>query len=296
MLLSVVVLDTIAQSPEWVEYCGLKKVLLYEDLPSDSAYRICYRMDSIYNGIPEYSILYDFLDYAIKCNHQEKTKELAFRLVNWRCWDYAFFDRPSFLAIKQTDYWPQLDSLSCAYKDKSIFKYYQKKLYEMQLSDQEYRKALHGQHTKEETDSIWRMVNITDSLNLAQLKELIALYGFPSWDKVGYSYAFFGWLIAQHADADFIHEYVEQMKKAVANNNANRKDLAYMIDRDLMNRNLPQLYGTQYVGVFLTDDYSESRLWPVENMEHLNDRREHMLLEPLDTTELKIYDPKELKP
>ena len=57
-----------------------------------------------------------------------------------------------------------------------------------------------------------------------------------------------------------------------------------------------ELYGTQTIGVFVTDNYSEPRLWPVEDMEHLNDRREHMLLEPLDTTKLKMYDPQELKP
>ena len=166
----------------------------------------------------------------------------------------------------------------------------------MQLSDQNCRKALHGEHTKEERDSIIRMINITDSINLAQLKELIALYGFPTWDKVGYSCAFYAWLIAQHSDSLFLHEYVEQLKIAVANDNANRKNLAYMIDRDLMNRNLPQLYGTQSFSVFLKDDYSEPRLWQVEDMMHLNDRREHMLLEPLDTTGLKIYNIDELKP
>jgi hypothetical protein len=34
----------------------------------------------------------------------------------------------------------------------------------------------------------------------------------------------------------------------------------------------------------------ENMLWPVENMEQLNARREHMLLAPMDTTGIKIYD------
>jgi len=295
-LLLVTFLGAFSQTPEWVEYCKLKKILLYEELPNDSAYQICCRMDSIYNGIPEYTILYDFLEYAIKCNQQEKTRELAFRLIGWRCWDYAFFDKPNFSSIKQTDYWSQLDSLSCAYRDRDSFYHYKKMLYDMQLSDQICRKAIHGEHTKEERDSIMRMIKITDSMNLAQLKELMALYGFPTWDKVGYPYAVYAWLIAQHSDSLFLHEYVEQLKIAVANGNANRKNLAYMIDRDLMNRNLPQIYGTQSISVFLTDDYREPRLWPVEDMMHLNDRREHMLLEPLDTTGLKIFNLEELKP
>jgi hypothetical protein len=34
----------------------------------------------------------------------------------------------------------------------------------------------------------------------------------------------------------------------------------------------------------------ENMLWQVENMEQLNARREHMLLPPMDTTGIKIYE------
>ena len=53
---------------------------------------------------------------------------------------------------------------------------------------------------------------------------------------------------------------LEQMKKAVADNNANPANLAYMIDRDLMYRDLPQLYGTQYIGVYTDDNTMENLL------------------------------------
>ena len=85
-------------------------------------------------------------------------------------------------------------------------------------------------------------------------------------------------------------EWVEYCRLRDADNNANPANLAYMIDRNLMNRGLPQLYGTQYIGVYTDDNTMENMLWPVENMEQLNARREHMLLAPMDTTELKIYD------
>ena len=48
--------------------------------------------------------------------------------------------------------------------------------------------------------------------------------------------------------------------------------------------------GTQYIGVYTDDNTMENMLWPVENMEQLNARREHMLLAPMDTTGIKIYD------
>jgi len=85
-------------------------------------------------------------------------------------------------------------------------------------------------------------------------------------------------------------EWTEYCRLRDEINHNDSTHLAYMIDRDLMNRNLPQLYGTQYIGVYTDDNMMENMLWPVENMEQLNARREHMLLAPMDTTGIKIYD------
>ena len=280
-----------AQTPEWVEYCRLRDEINHNDsLSQEAIFRMYCRMDSIYNGIPAYSDLSGFLKIAVVCNEQEKMKELAFRIVRWKGWDSRLFNQPEFSAVKQTDYWPKLDSLSCMTDEKQIYNDHIKKLYDMYVSDQQCRRALREDLTPEERDSIWKSIHQIDYQNLTQLKKLMDEIGFPSWEKVGYQYALCAWLIAQHADAEFLHEYVEQMKIAVADNNANPANLAYMIDRDLMNRGLPQLYGTQYIGVYTDDNTMENMLWPVENMEQLNARREHMLLAPMDTTGIKIYD------
>lgn len=296
IILTISAIITFAQTPEWIEYCRMRKILQKDNPSADTAYAMYCKMDSIYNGIPIFSDVFDFLTVALNNNEQAKVKELAFRLVRWKCWDNNFFNKPELVSLKETDYWPKLDSLSHIYGDKSKYLEYQRALYLMQYSDQQCRRPLHEQHTKVEIDSIWKNINYTDSSNLAQLNELISLYGFPTWEKVGEVYAFYAWLIAQHSGSDYIHVFVEQLKTAVSDDNGRRKDLAYMIDRDLMGRDLPQLYGTQSIGVYVDDVHNEPRLWPVEDIEHLNDRREHMLLEPLDTTEIKIYDPKELQP
>ena len=224
------------------------------------------------------------------CGRDQELKELAFRIVRWKCWDSRYFSQPKLEAVKQMDFWLKLDSLSQANGEKKQYTDYMLELYEMRISDQQCRQALHGELTREESDSVWRIIHHTDSLNLNRLKELIAEYGFPTWEKVSYDYALCAWLVAQHADSAFLHNYVEQLKKAVADNNANPANLAYMIDRDLMNRNLPQLYGTQFIGVYNDEGVMENMLWPVENMEQLNARREHMLLAPMDTTGIKVYD------
>lgn len=279
-----------AQTPEWEAYCKLRDIVGHETLQADSAFNLYYTMDSIYNGIPFFTDLYDYLETSIAVGNQEKTKELAFRLVQWKCWDNRFFDQQNLEIIKQTDYWPRLDSLSRNYGNKIIHTDYIKKLYSMKERDQQYRGLLRNKLTKEETDSLWAVIHHTDSVNLQQLKELIEVYGFPTWEKVGYHFAFCAWLVAQHADSIFISQYVEYLRKAVANNNANPSNLAYMIDRDLMNKNLPQLYGTQFIGVYNDNNTLENMLWPVENMERLNTRRERMLLAPMDITKFKIYD------
>jgi len=293
-LFLVLVTSLWAQTPEWTEYCRLQKIVRYEDLPSDSAYNIYYKMDSIYSAIPLYTDLFRYLEKAIECNKQEKMKELAFRLIRWKCFDNRLFDNPKMEPLKQMEFWAELDSLAKMHCDKRKYTDYMRKLYDLQMSDQQCRKLLHQPLNQEERDSVWQIISQTDSLNLEQLKDLIELYGFPTWEKVGDHYAFCAWLIAQHSEPNFLHYYVEQMKKAVANNNAGRSELAYMIDRDLMNRNLPQLYGTQIVSVYLEDNMPENRLWIVEDLEHLNDRRENMLLEPLNLSDIELYDEKEL--
>lgn len=279
-----------AQTPEWVEYCQLKKTTQSELVTSDTIYKTYCVMDSIYNGIPLFTDLFQFLKAAIACDEQEKIKELAFRIVRWKCWDCRLFEQPDLVWIKQKDYWPQLDTLSLLNCKKSNFTDYMRELYMLKLSDQQCRKSLHDALSKEEVDSVWTIIHFTDSQNLEKLKDLINHYGFPTWEKVGYDYALCAWIIAQHADSAFLHEYVEQLKKAVANDNANPKNLAYMIDRDLMNQNLPQLYGTQSIAMLNSDGVMEDMLWPVENIDQLNARREHMLLAPMDTVGVKIYD------
>ena len=264
-LLTLFTLGSFAQTPEWTEYCQIRDEINHNDYPPEIAYGMYCRMDSVYNGLPHFTDLYNFLSTAVACNEQEKTKELAFRIVRWKCWDSRFFNQPKLEAVKQMDFWPKLDSLSQANGEKKQYTDYMLALYEMRISDQQCRQALHGELTREESDSVWRTIHHTDSLNLNRLKELIAEYGF-------------------------LHMYVEQLKKAVADNNANPANLAYMIDRDLMNRNLPQLYGTQFIGVYNDEGVMENMLWPVENMEQLNARREHMLLPPMDTTGIKIYE------
>lgn len=292
ILLSVCLFNAFSQSPEWVEFSRLRDTLLQNDIAPEVAYSMYYKMDSIYNGIPYFGDIFNYLGCAIKCEKQDKMKELAFRVVRWKCWDRNFFDKPEMTPLKETEFWPKLDSLSQINGSKEQI--YKAWLEELLSRDQNCRKALHGEHSESEMDSIWAAIHQIDSSNFAKLNELISQYGFPTWENVGDAYATYAFLIAQHSEPNYLHWYVEQYKEEVIKGNLGKKPLAYLIDRDRMNQNLPQLYGTQSTIIYSDDMHGETGLWPVEDMEHLNDRREHMLLAPLDTTGLKIFELKDV--
>lgn len=281
---------TSAQTPEYMELWNLRKSAFSEDHSSDTLYMMLNKMDSLYNGNPYFDDLIYFLEIALQCNQFEKAKEIAFRLVRWKCWDTRIFDHSGLDILKTMDYWPALDSLSQIYGNKSKYDEYIYWVDEMAITDQHVRAALRKAQTQTEKDSLRQVVHQVDSINLNTLKKLISKYGFPTWEKLGIRYARRAWIIAQHADPEFLHMYMEQMKNAVINDDEDISSLAFMIDRDLVNRKLPQLYGTQGYAYFTNDNKMESGLWPIDDLEHLNDRREHMLLEPIDTTTVKIFD------
>ncbi|MBQ3733889.1 MAG: hypothetical protein II859_08015 [Bacteroidales bacterium] len=77
LLLCLFTLGSFAQTPEWTEYCQIRDKINHNDYPPEIAYGMYCRMDSIYNGIPHFTDLYNFLSIAVACNEQEKTKELA---------------------------------------------------------------------------------------------------------------------------------------------------------------------------------------------------------------------------
>ena len=73
------------------------------------------------------------------------------------------------------------------------------------------------------------------------------------------------------------------LEDAVARGDASRRDPAYLMDRVLMYRGEPQIYGTQY----RTQD-GVPKLWPVQDPENLDDRRAALGLGPQSEYEASI--------
>jgi uncharacterized protein DUF6624 len=138
--------------------------------------------------------------------------------------------------------------------------------------DQAARESLQPGHDMQQWDEI---VEPVDRANTARLREIIAEHGWPGCQLVGEAAAHAAWLLAQHAPPDFQEECLPLLEDAVARADASPRDLAYLMDRVLMHRGQPQIYGTQYL---LSDGVLT--LWTVQEPGGLDKRRAALGLEP----------------
>jgi uncharacterized protein DUF6624 len=138
--------------------------------------------------------------------------------------------------------------------------------------DQAARESLRPGHDMQQWEQI---VEPVDRANTARLREIVAEYGWPGHQLVGEAAAHAAWLLAQHAPPEFQEQCLPLLEDAVARGDASTRDLAYLMDRVLMHRGQPQIYGTQYVvrdGILT--------LWTVQEPDGLDKRRAALGLEP----------------
>jgi hypothetical protein len=119
--------------------------------------------------------------------------------------------------------------------------------------------------------------------NAARLRQIIAQHGWPGRSLVSEEGATYAWLIVQHAigDPEFQRRGLELIKVAVSRGHAPATHAAYLEDRIRMYEGRPQLYGTQ----FDWDANGQLGPVPIEDFEHVNERRRSI---GLDTIEHRI--------
>jgi len=80
-----------------------------------------------------------------------------------------------------------------------------------------------------------------------ELKKIIKEISWPAISKVGKEASCAAWLIAQHADHDVkFQENCLNLMKNLPEGEIQKKQIAYLIDRILVNKNKKQEYGTQF--------------------------------------------------
>ncbi|MBY0234911.1 MAG: hypothetical protein K2W93_08020 [Burkholderiaceae bacterium] len=129
---------------------------------------------------------------------------------------------------------------------------------------------------QEERKAISERMHATDAILQGELEDLVARCGWPTTTEFGDKAPQYAATIVQHASLEFQLKY-EPLMRASANANELPKRLwATLDDRIRVRKNLPQRYGTQ-----LKTDGPELTLWPIEDEEHLDERRAEVDMVPV---------------
>lgn len=116
--------------------------------------------------------------------------------------------------------------------------------------------------------------------NAEKLDKIIDEIGYPTIEKVGKEANEAAWLVVQHSigKPKFMRKCAVLLEKAVDENNANPRQLAYLTDRIAVFEGRPQLYGTN----FDYDENGELSPQPFDDIEKVNERRKSIGLNSLE--------------
>jgi hypothetical protein len=117
-----------------------------------------------------------------------------------------------------------------------------------------------------------------DVENTRRMKELVEQIGWPTRSKVGRQASDMAWLLVQHADHD--REFQKMclaLMKAQPEGEVAMSNIAYLEDRVRVGEGRPQIYGTQ----FYTDETGHLGPRPIEDPDHVDERRKAVGLQPL---------------
>jgi hypothetical protein len=130
--------------------------------------------------------------------------------------------------------------------------------------------------------------------NATRLEAIVEQHGWPGRTLAGDDGAEAAWRTLQHAIGrpDLIRRYFPLLQQAAAAGEIPAWQPAYVLDRIRFFEGKPQVYGTQYDW----DDEGYSRLWPVEDAQHVNERRKSVGLPPLAETGARSRLQKPLSP
>lgn len=119
----------------------------------------------------------------------------------------------------------------------------------------------------------------SDSLNIIKFKSLIDLKGWPDVERVGEAQMTTVFLVLVHADLEDKRFYYPFLEQSVASGDLPKGAWATFIDKMKANEGKKQIYGTQ---LELNDSSGKYELYPVEDVNKLNERRFEMELDSIE--------------
>ena len=156
-------------------------------------------------------------------------------------------------------------------------------LLKMAAEDQDIRKQTLadqniGSLSKEQMQILRDKVHATDTIRTAELKQLVAINGWPTVSLVGIDASKAAALIVIHTqDHAWQKSLLPLLESLVKQNKIMGDDVALITDKTLVADGKPQRFGTQSStrdGVMM--------ILPVEDPAHLDERREQFFLPPMD--------------
>lgn len=175
--------------------------------------------------------------------------------------------------IKEIEAWMNTEgaaSMQCTIRDAEQDLDLKQTLLEMGKRDQSVRQI----GTQLSDDAL-----MVDEENTRQLREIIEAHGWPDNCLVGPDGADAAFLVLQHTqDTEFRTYALAKFEEKLKLGTVDASNYAYLIDRDLMNEGLPQIYGTQYR---CESGATHPVRWKVENEENLDALRRKVGLFPI---------------
>jgi len=171
-------------------------------------------------------------------------------------------------------------------------------LEDMYLSDQGIRERVATMTSFDGT--IVAEMNRTDSLNQLRLGQFLAAYGWLPRSKIGDQAADGIFYVIQHGPVEVMEQYLEDLQGLASQREADPTHAALMEDRILMYRGKRQRFGTQARSRLTADGQTEYYIWPIEDIEMVNERRAaagfEQSVEENAARLQAVYDPQEKLP
>jgi hypothetical protein len=152
----------------------------------------------------------------------------------------------------------------------------------IQERDQRYRSKMdsvgriEGWQSKA-VEQLWENQRKLDSVNLAEVDNIIAKYGYPPKDRVG-ELSLVPFEVIRHSDDSIMASYLQLIIGAGRNGDLRMDQVASFEDRVQVALRQPQEYGTEIWIEFKKDPktgerYDSLYLWPVRDLPHIDQKR-----------------------
>jgi hypothetical protein len=230
----LITLDFAAQAqqhPTVTSYDELKKTgyEAYQSQDYKTAYQAFHTMDSVY-GISDFvDLLYCYSLTKSYMPNSEESKALMFRVARNKCCNMKYLEEMVERHKADTlDYWDEIVAIVAPRGVQDSV--YQGRLLDLIRSSMAANDLLNGDIV---SDSAWRVFNEVNASYAAELQQLIAERGFPTYTKVGYYCNDYASALAFHLPTESLRWYLEQAKAAADTGDYNPDWIPKLSDRYL---------------------------------------------------------------